>query len=127
LEPAQVSVRVFNGGTKRGLARQVADILEGRKFNVIEVGNVEQDVTTTVILGANDHNPEVQLVLGQFREGASPMGDGRSDGTVDVLVGSDFAGLVPWAQAKQTIDVPGDQVCLPSPTETPTPTPTPSG
>lgn len=116
LETGQISIRVFNGSTKRGLARQVSDLLADRGFNVIEVGNVEQTVTGTVVVGGAEHNPEV-LLTAQNLAKSTARGDGRSDGTVDVLVGSEYHGIVP--SAPTSIEVPGDQVCLPSPSADP--------
>lgn len=116
IDSSQVSIRVFNGSTRRGLARQVSNDLADMGFNVIEVGNVEQDVTTTIVLGANETNPEVQLVAGALPE-STARGDGRNDGTVDVLVGSEFGSVK--ADAATSIEVPGDHVCLPEQTEPP--------
>ncbi|MGJ3508186.1 LytR C-terminal domain-containing protein [Enemella sp. A6] len=116
LESSQVSVRVYNGSSKRGLARHVANLLGDRGFNVIEVGNVEQQVTQTIVVGGNEHNPEVKLTAQNLAKSAT-RGDGRNDGTVDVLVGSEYHGIVP--NAPKSINVPGDQVCLPQETEPP--------
>lgn len=116
LETSQISVRVFNGSSRRGLARHVSNLLADRGFNVIEVGNVEQAVTETIVVGASEHNPEV-LLTSQNLAKSHTRGDGRSDGTVDVLVGSEYYGVV--ANAPTSIEVPGDQVCLPEQTEPP--------
>lgn len=51
-DPSLVTVTVRNGTTKAGVAKQAAAILEARGFNVVEVGNTQNqtvyDVTTLV-------------------------------------------------------------------------------
>lgn len=51
-DPADVTVTVRNGTTKAGVAKQAAAILEARGFNVVEVGNTQNqsvyDITTLV-------------------------------------------------------------------------------
>jgi LCP family protein required for cell wall assembly len=47
--PADVPVRVLNGADVAGLARQVADLLEGRGYPVTEVGNTDSRDRTVVL------------------------------------------------------------------------------
>lgn len=121
LLPAQVTVRIFNGGSITGLAATVGSALRGKGFNVTRTTNTEEHISETIIVGARADNPEVLLVLGQF-EKALVRVDGRTDGTVDVLVGDAYGGI---AKTPPTaVPVPAGSVCLPSPTGTPKATPT---
>lgn len=117
LKSTQVSVRVFNGGGKTGLAGSTAAVLRTKGFKVPVVDNTTEVITTTVVVGSKADDPQVQLVQGFFPASAV-RGDGRVDSTIDVLVGSEFGGIE--ENAATEIAVPGGQVCLPA---TPTPTP----
>ena len=63
-----------------------------------------------MIVGGSSDEPPVQLVSGFF-PGAEIWPDGRTDGTVDVLVGDAFDGFND--EAPTEIGVPGGTVCLP--------------
>lgn len=136
LIPAQVSIRVLNGGSVIGLAGTVSTAMRSRGFVVLRTGNTDEHINGTIIVGAKESNPEVQLVAGYF-EKATIRTDGRKDGTVDVLVGDQYGGLTKTPPT--SVAVPGGVVCLPSSTPSPsgpvasslaspsvTPTPTPT-
>ncbi|HSN42505.1 MAG TPA: LytR C-terminal domain-containing protein [Propionibacteriaceae bacterium] len=123
LTSKNVQVRVLNGGYRTGLATQVSTTLKSAGFNVIRVGNTDERIKATVIVGAAAENPEVQMVRSYFK-GATIRADGRADHTVDVLVGNSFGGMNP--NAKPSIAVPGGTVCLPSPSATPSSSPKPA-
>ncbi len=119
LKSSQVTVNVFNGGRKRGLAGDVAKDLEAAQFKVGKVGNTDHDhaVSSTVIVGAGAKNPEVLLVKGFFK-GAKISADQRANHSVDVLVGNSYGGFNKLA--KTSIAVKGKSVCLPaSPSSSP--------
>ena len=111
LTTSQVTVSVFNGGNRRGLAGDVGRSLRERGFRVQRTTNTEQKVGTTVVIGANAKNPEVLLVGGFFR-GAVIKADKRKDRSVDVLVGDRYGGFN--KDAKRSIAVKTPTVCLPS-------------
>lgn len=120
LKTSQVSVNVYNGGSKRGLAKTVGNALETREFKVLKVSNTDEIVTDTVIVGATEDGPEVKLLAGFFPD-ASIRADNRSDGTVDLLVGSNYK---TWnGKAPRTIEVRDEEACLPQATVEPSPTP----
>lgn len=122
LKASQVTVKVYNGGRKTGLAGKVAAQLKAKGFVIAKTANTEDRVTATEIIGADANSPEVKLVAGFFK-GAKVVADGRVDHTVDVRVGPQATGFNPAAPA--VIAVPGGSVCLPAPTTTPSATPTP--
>jgi len=111
LKSSQVTVKVFNGGNKRGLAGDVGRALRGRGFNVVRTTNTAEKISKTVIVGADPKNPEVLLVKGFFK-GAVVKGDKRADHTVDVLVGNKYGGFNKGA--KRTYTVNAETLCLPS-------------
>nr|WP_239579474.1 LytR C-terminal domain-containing protein [Microlunatus panaciterrae] len=111
LRSSQVTVNIFNGGNKRGLAGDIARAMRAKEFKVAKVSNTEQAVSKTVIIGANAKNPEVLLVKSFFKS-ASVKADKRADHTVDVLVGNKYAGFN--SKAKTSIAVKSQTVCLPA-------------
>jgi len=118
LRSSQVTVSVYNGGDKRGLAGDVGRALRERGFKVQRTGNTGEKVQKTTIVGAGAKNPEVLLVKGFFKN-VQVRADKRVDGSVDVLVGNRYAGFNKGA--KQTYTVKSEKVCLPPPAS-PTPT-----
>lgn len=111
LRSAQVSVSVFNGGDRRGLAGDVGRALRDKGFRVLKTTNTGENVKETIIVGANAKNPEVVLVKGFFKD-ATVRVDNRTDGTVDVLVGDKYGGFN--KKAKTAITVKSATACLPS-------------
>ncbi len=111
LKSSQVTVRVYNGGDKRGLASDVSRSLRAKDFNVLTPANTSKKVTTTVIVGNGAKNPEVLLVKSFFKK-AKTKGDGRTDHTVDVLVGTKYAGFN--SKAHTSYPVKTSTVCLPA-------------
>ena len=112
LKSSQVTVSVFNGGDKRGLAGDVGRSLRERGFKVQTTTNTLQNVQKTVIVGAGTKNPEVLLVKGFFKD-AEVKADKRVDGSVDVLVGNRYGGFD--KKAKTTYRVKNSKACLPAP------------
>jgi len=133
LTSAQVSVRVYNAGTKDGAAKSIGEQLKGKGFQILKVGNSSQTVDQTVIIGGKVDAPEVKLVAGFFPQ-AKIQEDGRTDHTVDVIFGDSFVGLnnsAPTQIAVQSTVICANMTPTPSPsstviviTATPTDTPT---
>ena len=111
LRSNQVTVSVFNGGDKRGLAGDVARSLRERGFKVQQTTNTGEKVQKTVIVGASAKNPEVVLVKAFFKD-AVVKADKRPDHSVDVLVGNDYGGFN--KKAKTTYTVKSATACLPA-------------
>jgi len=115
LTSTQVTVQVMNAGTVAGLAGQITEQLRNKGFTTKPPRNTDGPIDNTVVVGATADEPAVQLVLGFF-PGAEVRPDGRTDGTVDVLVGDTFGGFNEAAPTE--IGVPGGTVCLPESTST---------
>jgi hypothetical protein len=118
LKSSQVTVKVYNGGDRLGLAGDVGRALRGKGFKVAKVDNTVEKISKTVIVGADPKNPEVLFVKTFFKE-AAVRGDQRTDGSVDVLVGNKYGGFN--KSAKTTYAVKTKTVCLASqpPSSTP--------
>lgn len=111
LTSAQVKVQVFNGGTAAGRAGQITEQLKNKGFVTKAAANTNEKVGATIIVGAAEDEPAVKLVAAFFPE-SQLRADARTDGTVDVLVGDNFAGFND--QAPTEIGVPGGTICVPS-------------
>lgn len=118
LRSGQVTVNVYNGGTKKGLAGDVGRSLRDRGFKVQRATNTGEKIKKTVIVGAGANNPEVLLVKGFFKNSAVKV-DKRVDHSVDVLVGNQYDGFN--KRAKTAIAVRSKAVCLPAPAKSTAP------
>ncbi len=110
LRSTQVTVSVYNGGTKKGLAGDVGRSLRSRGFKVSSTGNTGQKIEQTIVVGAGAKNPEVLLVQSFFKKSKIKV-DKRADHSVDVLVGNDYGGFN--KKAKPAYSVKAKTVCLP--------------
>lgn len=125
LLPKQVVLNVYNGGARAGSAGRVADVLKKRGFNIDRVANEPKGDKTDVVAlrGASATAPEMLLVAGQLNQKAQMIGDGRTDHTVDLVIGAGF-GSVRLKGIPSVTVAPGTTVCLPI---VGTPQPIPSG
>lgn len=113
---SQVTVSIFNGGSKRGLAGDVGRLMRDRDFTVQRTTNTNEKIQKTVIVGAGTKNPEVLLVKAFFKD-AEVRADKRADHTVDILVGNKYAGFNKKAPTSYAVKT--DTVCLPPSASTP--------
>ena len=111
LRATQVTVSVYNGGTKKGLAGDVGRSLRDRGFKVLRTTNTGEKIQKTVIVGAGAKNPEVLLVKAFFKKSVVKV-DKRPDHSVDVLVGNQYGGFN--KNAATTFPVKAKTVCLPA-------------
>lgn len=118
--PANVSVRVLNGGFTGGLAGKASKHLESAGFTILTVGNTDERIKTTVIRGNIQNDAALELTASYF-SGAMVEYDQRVDGTIDVLVGSEFAGFGEGPLLENPSDT--GKLCVPP---TPQPSPVPS-
>jgi hypothetical protein len=93
-----VTVSVFNAGTRSGLAAETLDSLVSRRFIAGDVGNAPRrmsGVSFVRVLAPRKNDPAARLVALQFgrdtfiEKTRTDLGPG-----VDVIVGNDFRGLV---------------------------------
>jgi hypothetical protein len=95
LLPGDVTVNVLNSTDVRGIANNTAAVLRERGFDISFVGNDELDAIipeVAHIRAARADMPEVQLLI-QHIPGALVVADGRTDDTVDLVIGEAFVAL----------------------------------
>jgi hypothetical protein len=114
LRARHVTVSVFNGGTRSGLAGDTQSALERRGFKAGEVGNApsDADVSRVAVWSTEEGSAEARLVARQFGPRVRvTFSDVDLGPGVDVIVGNDFRGLV---KAKRSIKVTTpEDVCIP--------------
>lgn len=125
LVPKQVVLNVYNGGAKAGSAQRVADALQKRGFNISKIANEPKGdkIDVVSIRGASETAPEMLLIAGQLNQKALLIGDGRTDHTVDLVIGAGFGSVKLKGLPSVTV-APNANVCLPV---IHTPQPVPSG
>ncbi|WP_261372358.1 LytR C-terminal domain-containing protein [Arthrobacter woluwensis] len=108
LKPSAVKVNVFNATDRRGLAGNVAAQLKARKFVVGAVTNRDLSLNTPVAVISGKDGHAAALTVQRQLQGADYYQDGRSDGTVDVILFQGFAAVTPTAKVVQG---PGKLLC----------------
>ena len=124
LQPKNVRVNVMNGGFTTGLATREATRLKNAGFKVLKTTNTDEAVRGTVIRGNGTQNPEMLAMVASYYKDATIENDGRIDGTIDILLGTDFQGEGEKPQKK--VKVASGEVCVPAPSASPSPSPSPS-
>ena len=117
--PDTVTVNVYNTTPTTGLATQVSDALAERGFQRGTVGNssVNREGMTALVVSGPE-GEAAAFTLQQQIAGTQYVQDGRSDTTVDVVLGSGYKTLVPAENLSATAT--GPLSCLVQ-TETPAP------
>lgn len=110
LQAQQVSIRVLNGSDLRGKAGEVQQALRAKGFKVLSTGNTPEPAEKTQVIGYAPDAPEVELVAGHV-VGAERVGNNRADHMIEIIIGSDYDGLIPDAPTELDVDTP--QLCLP--------------
>jgi hypothetical protein len=96
--PADVTVSVYNAGSRSGLADQTQSELEARDFIAGDVGNAPEELESVQfvrVLAPTRTDPAARLVALQF--GANTVVEAVKDDLgpgVEVIVGDNFQGLV---------------------------------
>lgn len=95
--PEEISVNVYNGTDRNGLASQVAREMREQGYVILDVANdpLNRSVTGVAeIRAANAEDLAVLLIMSQF-PGATFVPDERSDAVIDVVLGQQFAAIGP--------------------------------
>jgi hypothetical protein len=120
LAPADVSVKVYNAGTRKGLARTIAATMRKRGFLVGEVGNDPQEAA---VKGAAivRHGPEgldaARTVAAQVDGKVAFVDDGRLSQSVDLVLGTKWTKFRSVAAANKALSPPapaGPAGCVPA-------------
>jgi LCP family protein required for cell wall assembly len=94
--PSQVQVDVLDGSGTAGVAGSTAATLTSRGFNVVGEGNAPNfSYTSTVIeYGSAADLPAVSTLKAQLGQAQVQQSAALSPGTIDLILGSDFTGLL---------------------------------
>ncbi len=84
--PADVSVAVRNGSGMQGAATKAAGILQGRAFDVREIGNAKRSDYEKTLVVYQRTPEEAQAVVNEIGQGEIVESAGRYDFDTDVLV-----------------------------------------
>jgi hypothetical protein len=95
LDPATVTVRVYNASDQAGKAGEVATTLQSRGFVVQEIGNDPSDIQVTGVGELRFGRPGQAAAdfLRLYVPGVTDRQDTRADSVVDLVIGPEFAGL----------------------------------
>ena len=102
--PEEISINIYNGTDRNGLASQVAREMREQGFVILDVANdpLNRSVTGVAeVRAATRDNLAVTLIMSQF-PGAVFVQDERTDEVIDVVLGEAFAAIGPQAAEPQS-------------------------
>jgi len=106
-QPERVTVNVLNGSSRVGMASITSDILKLRGFRVKKVGNFPNyKVEGSVEVHYGIHGSKPAQLVAAYIPGALLIDDGRTDKTVDVIVGQKFKNVLTNAAADEVLTRP---------------------
>jgi hypothetical protein len=122
-DPSAITVNVYNSTTVDGLAGTAASELRDRAFAVRDIGNREGGSTAaTAVIVSGEGGRANAFTVQRTIPDSIYVPDEREDRTVDVVLGSSYAGIVP----PEGVDVtPAGLTCAPEEGATP-PAPAPT-
>jgi hypothetical protein len=129
LAPKKISVRVFNGSGRDGLARQVAAQLKALGFAVKTTGNdpLESRIKTQVEIRHGDSGDVAAATMSAYVVGrADDVQDDRQDSSIDLVLGPSFSRLHSKSELKKSLAAVTASLPMTCPQGvTPTPSATP--
>ena len=106
LPPSEVTVSVLNGTSRSGLAGAVSEDLIARGYAIETTGNTRQATGAALIVHGPDGYLAAQAVKAQVPEGTLKLDQKREGTAVDLLIGSEFSGLVEESAAAAALEQP---------------------
>ena len=119
--PAQVTTNVYNATDRTGLAASTAEELQVRGFLV---GAIDNDPLAKTITGVAEirHGPsgeQAARLMAFYLPGAELVDDGRSDATIDTVLGAAYTSVAPQSEVDAALAAPSPSPsgpgCSPSP------------
>ncbi len=104
----KINLNVYNATNRAGLARSVADEFLARKFVVGAVSNVDAGYRGVAAVVSGAAGQAAAFTVQRNLPGSDYFQDGRTDGSVDVILAQDYAALAPPELVDQT---PGTLSC----------------
>jgi hypothetical protein len=110
LDPATVSVRVFNATDQAGKAQEVAAALTTLGFAVTEIANdpTDREVTGPGEVRHGRRGDDQAAFLAVYLPGATDFPDVRATEVVDLVIGPEYAGLATPEQVAAALVPAGD-------------------
>ena len=111
LDPATISVRVFNATDRAGEAQRVAQQLQQRGFLIDEIANDHSDREVTGVGEVRHGRPgrDNARYLALYAPGATTYEDTRATAQVDLVIGPEFTELASAEEIEEVL-VPADDV-----------------
>jgi len=104
----KVNLNVYNSTSRAGLARSAADEFLARKFVVGAVSNVDPGYRGVAAVVSGAAGQSAAFTVQRNLPGSDYFQDGRTDGSVDVILSQDYGKLAPPELVDQT---PGTLSC----------------
>lgn len=92
VRPADVVVRIYNGGYTAGLGERVRAHFEEAGFQTRQASNTEEAIVTTMIRTGQAQKDGAELVKSHFKDATVELDD-RVDGYIDIYVGTEYSGF----------------------------------
>lgn len=103
---SDINIRVLNSTSTPGLAAQASEDFKSRGFVVEEIGNASTPIIGTVELRFGPAAVNAAYTLAAQINGAALRIDERAENLVDVLLGTNYAGLIDPSDVLLDPDVP---------------------
>jgi LCP family protein required for cell wall assembly len=111
--PSHIRVRILNGTGQPGIAHKVADQLAAEGFDIVGVGDADSPSYTTTFVRYGTTKNESSETLAAAVPGSDRQLDGSLGSVLQLVVGSNYAGVVPVQVSSGGVPTPN-----PSPTAT---------
>ena len=106
-KPKTVKLNVLNGSDRVGMATITADIFKSRGFKIAKVGNfTEYTVTSTVEIHHGPTGSDAAKLVAAYIKDSQLVEDGRTNATVDVIVGQSFDNVLTTDEAQEVLSRP---------------------
>lgn len=99
-KPGDITVNIYNATERTGLAAKTASEVRARGFDIATIANdpLQRKVTGSAEVRYGASGKAKAKVVLSLVKGAKPRSDGRPDGSVDLVIGETFTGLVKVAK-----------------------------
>jgi hypothetical protein len=106
--PAQVTTNVYNATDRAGLAASTAEELQVRGFLI---GTIDNDPLAKTITGVAEirHGPsgeQAARLMAFYLPGAELVDDGRTDATIDAVLGAAYTSVAPQSEVDAALAAP---------------------
>lgn len=101
-----ITINIFNGTTRAGLAKGASEALVKRAFAIASTGNAPTPETGTARLVFGNAGIAQAYTLAAHIPSATMVLDPRTDASVDLVLGSEWKGLIPLDSVSIDPNVP---------------------